>query len=100
MSGVIPPISSVTPLTGAGAVDPAQKSAPSGFADKIGSALQDASAAERRADLMAQDVAQGGPTPIHELMVATTKATLTVEMLTQVRNRAIQAYQEVMQMQV
>lgn len=100
MIALISPISSVTSISGAGAVDPTQKSAPAGFAEKIGSALQDASATERQADLMAQDVAQGGPTPIHELMVATTKATLTVEMLTQVRNRAIQAYQDVMQMQV
>jgi flagellar hook-basal body complex protein FliE len=33
-------------------------------------------------------------------MVATTKAALSVEMLVQVRNKAIEAYQEIMRMQV
>jgi flagellar hook-basal body complex protein FliE len=49
---------------------------------------------------MAQDIARGGETSIEELMVATTKATLTTEMLVQVRNRAVEAYQEIMRMQV
>jgi flagellar hook-basal body complex protein FliE len=70
------------------------------FAGKIGSALQSVSEGERSADLMAQDVAAGGDTPVHELMIATTKATLGVETLVQVRNRAVEAYQEVMRMQV
>jgi flagellar hook-basal body complex protein FliE len=33
-------------------------------------------------------------------MIATTKATLSVDMLVQMRNRAVEAYQEVMRMQV
>lgn len=96
---MISPISSVGSVSSIGSTNPVER-ASGGFADKIGSALESASAAEQSADLMAQDIARGGSTPIHELMVATTKATMTVELLAQVRNRAIQAYQEVMQMQV
>jgi flagellar hook-basal body complex protein FliE len=70
------------------------------FADRVGNALQSVSNTEKSADLMAQDVAAGGDTPIHELMIATTKATLSVDMLVQMRNRAVEAYQEVMRMQV
>lgn len=99
---MISPISSVGSVASIGSTNPVEKAGPAGtgFADKIGSALESASAAEQQADSMAQDIARGGSTPIHELMVATTKATMTVELLAQVRNRAIQAYQEVMQMQV
>lgn len=70
------------------------------FAGKVGNALQSVSNTEKAADLMAQDVAAGGDTPVHELMIATTKATLSVDMLVQMRNRAVEAYQEVMRMQV
>ena len=70
------------------------------FADRVGNALQSVSNTEKSADLMAQDVAAGGDTPIHELMIATTKATLSVDMLVQMRNRAVEAYQEVMRMQI
>lgn len=100
---MISPVSSVSSISsvgGASAPTSATSPAEGGFASKIGDALKSTSAAENQADMMARDIASGGQTPIHELMVATTKATLSVEMLSQVRNRAIQAYQEIMQMQV
>jgi flagellar hook-basal body complex protein FliE len=71
-----------------------------GFSQKVSGALQATSDSQRNADVLAQDVATGGPTSVEELMVATTQATLTTEMLVQVRNRAIEAYQEVMRMQI
>lgn len=99
---MIPPIGPVTGIASAGPARPTQAATPAGgsFADKVGNALQTVSDTERNADLMAQDVAAGGDTPVHELMIATTKATLSVDMLVQVRNRAVEAYQEVMRMQV
>lgn len=96
------PISSVAGVSGIdspAAVRNTERPA-GGFSDKVSGALQATSDAQRSADLAAQDVATGGPTSIEELMVATTQATLTTEMLVQVRNRAIEAYQEVMRMQI
>lgn len=90
-------IASVGRVAGAGSVE---RTAAPGFADKVQGALEAASAAEREADAKARDVAAGGDTPVHELMVATTKASLSVEMLVQLRNRAVEAYQEIMRMQV
>jgi flagellar hook-basal body complex protein FliE len=96
------PIGPVSGISGLGAIRPTERTTPSDgtFADKVGNALQTVSNTERSADLMAQDVAAGGDTPVHELMIATTKATLSVDMLVQMRNRAVEAYQEVMRMQV
>ena len=71
-----------------------------GFAEKIQGALENVAAAERDADLKVQDVASGGDTPIHELLVSSTKAQLSVELLVQTRNKAVEAYQEIMRMQV
>ena len=100
MTSPIGPISGITSI-----VRPTTERTPAAdadgtFADKIGNALQSVSAGERSADVMAQSVAAGGDVPIHELMISTTKATLAVETLVQVRNRAVEAYQEVMRMQV
>jgi len=95
----IPPIAGVTGITApsqaAAATAPAQ-----GFGSSIADALQAVSDAERVADANAADVATGGDTSIQELMVSMTKAQLSVDLLVQVRNKAIEAYQEVMRMQV
>ena len=79
----------------AGAGEPA-----GGFADSIVDALKTASAAEREADAIAMDIATGGEREVHELMIAMSKASLSVDLLVQVRNRATEAYQEVMRMQI
>ena len=99
---MIPPISGIaaagatTPATAAGSV-----TAPGGnFGDTITSALESVSDAEFHADALAQDVATGGDTSVHQLMVATTKAALSVDLLVQVRNKAVEAYQEIMRMQI
>jgi flagellar hook-basal body complex protein FliE len=46
------------------------------------------------------DVLNGGPTPVHEAMVATEEASLSFEFLAEMRNKVVESYQTVMQMQV
>ncbi len=97
---MVAPISGTSGISGIGGVSTSRTPTEPGFAEKIGGALESVSEAERQADALAQDVAAGGDTSVHELMVATTKATLSVELLVELRNKAIEAYQEVMRMQV
>lgn len=92
----IPPIGAAGAAAG---VESVSRPAP-GFGDAIMRGLEQVSSLEQRADAMTQDVATGGPVQIHELMVATTEASLGIEMLAQVRNRAVEAYQQIMQLQV
>ena len=42
----------------------------------------------------------GGQVDLHEVMIAMEKADISLRMLVQVRNKAIDAYQEIMRMQV
>jgi flagellar hook-basal body complex protein FliE len=70
------------------------------FGDAITGAIQSVSDAERQADHLAVAVASGEETSVSDLMIATSKATLSVELMAQVRNRAVEAYQEIMRMQV
>ena len=47
------------------------------------------------ADRMQEDLAMGGPTSIHEAMIAAEKAELSMQMAIQVRNRILNAYTEI-----
>lgn len=96
----IPPITPIalpqqpTPVTGtAGTPAP-------GFTDALANGMQQVSNLEHQADALIQDVATGGPTKIHEVMVANAQSSLAVDLLVQVRDQGIQAYQEIMRMQL
>ncbi|MFP4149505.1 MAG: flagellar hook-basal body complex protein FliE [Nitriliruptoraceae bacterium] len=104
---IIPPITPVAlpqeaaPVTGAtGAVGGASGTPAPGFTDALGEGIQQVSDLENQADAMIQDLATGGPTKIHEVMIANTQSSLAVDMLVQVRDRGLQAYQEIMRMQL
>ena len=55
---------------------------------------------QTNADQMATDLASGKSQNIHETMLAATKAELGFNFMVQIRNKAIEAYQEIMRMQV
>jgi len=62
--------------------------------------VMDVNAKQQSATAAVNDVLQGGPTPVHEAMVATEEASLSFEFLSQMRNKVVDAYQQIMQMQV
>lgn len=74
------------------------------FADKIGTAFSDSLNAVNNtrliADRMQEDIAMGGPTSIHDAMIAAEKATLSMQMAVQVRNRILTAYNDITGMMI
>ena len=72
------------------------------FADKLGSAFSDSLNAinntKLEADRMQEDIAMGGNTNIHDAMIAAEKASLSMQMAIQVRNRILSAYTEITSM--
>lgn len=62
--------------------------------------VMDVNAKQTSAAQKVTDVLQGGPTPVHEAMVATEEANLSFEFLAEMRNKIVESYQTVMQMQV
>ena len=69
---------------------------PSAFAES----LQKVSDLTGTADNLAAGVATGQLTDVHQFTAAAAKAQLGVELTVAVRNRAVEAYQEIMRMQV
>jgi len=62
--------------------------------------VMDVNSQQQTAAQKVSDVLQGGPTPVHDAMVATEEASLSFEFLGEMRNKMVEAYQQVMQMQV
>jgi flagellar hook-basal body complex protein FliE len=55
---------------------------------------------QQNADQSIQALATGQSKGLHEVMLAVEKASVSFQFLTQVRNKAVEAYQEIMRMQV
>lgn len=71
-----------------------------GFGDTIGQALQNVNNLQAGADTLAQKLATGDVQDIHEVMLALNQASMAFDLTAQVRNKVVEAYQEVMRMQV
>lgn len=70
------------------------------FAGLVKRGLEQVSQAEVRADSLLNRMAAGGDVAPHEVMIATTQASLAVEMTVAVRDKAVEAYREIMNMQL
>jgi flagellar hook-basal body complex protein FliE len=70
------------------------------FGQALQESLQEVDAKLKTASMAQQDVAAGGETSIHEAMIAGQKANLSMRFALQIRNKALEAYQEIMRMQV
>lgn len=96
----IPPISSTAipiPSTPAATpVAPATEVGGSSFIDGLKEALNSTG----EVNALAQDLATGELTDVHQFTVAAEKAALAMELTVAVRDRALSAYQEVMRMQL
>ncbi len=72
----------------------------SSFLEHLKDGVMEVNQMTKSADKMAMDVAAGKSENLHETMLATTQAELGFNLMVQLRNRALEAYQEVMRMQV
>lgn len=71
-----------------------------GFGEVLKESLNEVNKAQLDADKSIEDLATGKNKNIHETMMAISKADLAFRMTVQVRNKIIDAYQEVMRMNV
>ncbi|ANU24589.1 MULTISPECIES: flagellar hook-basal body complex protein FliE [Planococcus] len=71
-----------------------------GFGQIFKDALQEVSAAQNESDKLTNQLITGEVQDVHEVMIASQKASLSLQMTMQVRNKVVEAYQEVMRMQV
>ncbi len=70
------------------------------FADLLKQAVGDVNQMQLQAEQAGADLAAGKVTDIHQVMIMTEKADLALQLAIQVRNKVIDAYQEIMRMPV
>lgn len=70
------------------------------FADMLKDALKDVNDAQLQADDAVQKVLSGETKDIHSTMIALQKADVSLKMMLEVRNKIMEAYQEVMRTQI
>lgn len=98
--------SSTAPLTGAGLARRAAAASETsgqevGFSDALKGALQSVSSAQNRASGLQQEVQMENPAvSLEETMIAIQKAQVGFQATLHVRNRMVQAYTDIMNMQV
>jgi flagellar hook-basal body complex protein FliE len=71
-----------------------------GFGDLLRSVLDDANRAQVESDRALESLSRGEGTDVHDVMLALTRADLSFRLLVEVRDRLVEAYQEVQRMQI
>lgn len=71
-----------------------------GFGNYLRDALKEVNRLETHADTLTKRLAAGDNVDIHDVMIATEKANIALQLTIQVRNKAVEAYNEVMRMQI
>ena len=62
--------------------------------------VKDVNSAQKNAGHKVRDVLSGGPTTVHEAMIASQKSGVAFQVLAEVRNKALETYKEIMRIQV
>lgn len=69
------------------------------FNDQLKGAIEKVDRLQKEADKASEALAVGGAKNIHEAMIAMEKANLSLQLMLQVKDKIISAYEEVMRMQ-
>jgi len=69
------------------------------FASQLGKGLDNLQALQNKADDLAVQAATGSLSDVHDYMIASTEASMATQLTVAVRNKAIDAFNEIMRMQ-
>jgi flagellar hook-basal body complex protein FliE len=95
---ILPPGTIFKPEREVGAAPLAESDVP--FGKMINNVVQEAMDAEQGAAVAIQEFASGSMNDVHDVMLAVSKANMAVQLLVQVRNGLLEAYQELSRIQV
>ena len=70
------------------------------FANTLKDAISKVNDQQIQSDTMTEKLINGGNVDLHEVMIASQKASITLNATMEVRNKVIEAYQEIMRMSV
>jgi flagellar hook-basal body complex protein FliE len=98
----IPLIGAVSSATTAGiapAVQTTQPTGDSGFAASLGGAIDNLQGLQNTSNELAVQAVTGNLSDIHDATIAATRAQVTLELVAAVRNKGVDAFNDIMRMQ-
>ncbi|MCA3244404.1 MAG: flagellar hook-basal body complex protein FliE [Alphaproteobacteria bacterium] len=87
-------------LVGGGTQTAAQAAPGQNFADLVQGMIKQTVQAQNHSEALTMAAAKGENIPLHEVVQAISQAQLTLQTLVTVRDRAVEAYQEVIRMPI
>ena len=97
----IPPITIAGPTAvGAGPIGAAAPSGGGSFGDMFARALDNVATSGAEVDRLSVQAATGDLNAAHDLTIAASEAQLLTQLTVEVRNRAVEAFNDIMRMQV
>ncbi|MGC8668608.1 MAG: flagellar hook-basal body complex protein FliE [Chthonomonadales bacterium] len=81
-------------------IQPADRKAGATFGDMLASALGETNRLAHRADDLVTRFAAGEPLDVHQVTIAMEEASTALALTLQVRNKLVEAYQEIMRISV
>ena len=97
---LIPPIAPITPSTTAPTAPVAGSGSGSGFENALAKSIGNLQDTQAQADQQVQAFATGQSQDMSSVVMSVEKASLELQLATQVRNKAVDAYNEIFRMQV
>lgn len=91
---------SIAPGTTGGAAAKPSSSSTSGFADLVGRFVGNANAEHAHSEIKVKELMSGESENVHDVVMSVAQADLSFRLLMEIRNRLIESYKELMQMQV
>lgn len=89
------------PVTGSGGIDGAQGTDKVGFSDMLKKAVDSVNDTQQQSSALQRAFEMGDPeVDITQVMIQMQKASVSFEAMTQVRNRLVSAYQDIMNMPI
>jgi flagellar hook-basal body complex protein FliE len=103
LPSIQPPKISADELQGLGNISTPQPQGVHGgrsFSDFLGQMVQDVNAKQGAASSAMEGVLTGQKVPLHHAMIAMEEASVSFQLMVEVRNKLLESYQELMRMQI
>ncbi|MER2077047.1 flagellar hook-basal body complex protein FliE [Psychrobacillus psychrotolerans] len=90
--------SQINPVSSTAKLSPSEAQAD--FGDFLKTAIQSVNENQKASDVATEKLINGGDIELHDVMIASQKASITLNTTLEIRNKVVEAYQEIMRMSV
>lgn len=97
---IVNPLPGMIPVFEVPSIEEAGGKIPVDFANLLADGINNVNNLAKASEKLTVDLALGKPVELHQIMLASTKASIALELLIEIRNKVLEAYQEISRMPV